>query len=397
MRFLFYLILLLSAPIFPAHAQSQPTEVIVLGVDHTAQLVNRRQQPAAMRAFFETAAPDAICIERAPEPFARGDHYEFTYEIQDLIVPWARERRLPLCPFDWLPAPEDSALAFGIADLEAPPALRRESGFQGFLTFPDPRARALGLFFADDDEERARHRAFYAAYPEAPAADFARRLFLYRTFMQARRIAQAARAHPGGRVLVVVGVMHKDDIERILSAYSFIRIVQPSAIAAEPDAPTIERHLRIEDLAAIAIFNLLGTQWRDTHLDRTWMRETVTALRGRRPGAETDLLAARLAELEGASPRISLAEYLRIAQGAGETGFTWTGVKDRARLDSFFDPFGNLTVAQRALVEAARLHHALGEHDAAEAIRARLGETLGTELKRLQLDGYWTRYVTAAE
>ncbi|MDQ8756126.1 hypothetical protein RCO27_07765 [Sphingosinicella sp. LHD-64] len=369
------------------------TEVVILGVDHSAQLINRRQQPGAMRAFFEASAPSAICIERAPERVARNDHYEFTYEIQDIIVPWAREMSLPLCPFDWLPSPDDSALALGIADLEAPPFVRRESGFQGFLTFPEARSRTLGLFFADGPEERARYREFYAAYPDAPARDFARRLFIYRTFMQARRIASAARNYSGRRMLVVVGVMHKDDIESILAAYPWVRVVQPSAIAAEPDAAAIARHTRPEDLAAIASFNLLGTQWRDANLDRAWMRETVEALRRQRPGPESDLFAARLAELEGAPARASLAEYLRIAGAAGDAGFTYTGVRDRSRIDSFFGPFGNLNVAQRASVEAARVHHGLGERDATETIRLRLRQALDGELKRLQLDGYWARYV----
>jgi hypothetical protein len=377
-------------------APASVTEVVILGVDHSAQLINRRQQPAAMRAFFEAVAPSAICIERAPERVARGDHYEFTYEIQDLILPWAREKSLPLCPFDWLPTAEDSALAFGIADLEAPPFVRRDSGFQGFLTFPDARSRTLGLFFADSAEERARHREFYAAYPDAPARDFARRLFLYRTFMQARRIAAAARTYPGRRLLVVVGVMHKDDIESILAGYPWVRIVQPSAIASEPDAAAVAAYVRPDDLAAIASFNLLGPQWRDPNLDRAWMREVAGTLRRQRPGAESDLFAARLAELEGAPARTSLAEYLRIAGAAGDAAFTYTGVRDRSRIDSFFDPFGNLNVAQRASVEVARVHHALGERDAAEAIRQRLRQALESDLKRLQLDGYWARYVAPA-
>ncbi|WP_129793780.1 hypothetical protein [Sphingosinicella sp. CPCC 101087] len=398
MRLLIFVALLLCVLCGPLRAEQQVapadvTEIVVLGVDHSAQLINRRQQPAAMRAFFEAVAPSAICIERSPERVARNDHYEFTYEIQDIIIPWARDKGLPLCPFDWVPASEDSALALGIADLEAPPFVRRDAGFQGFLSFPDPRSRTLGLFFADSAEERARHREFYADYPQTPARDFPRRLFLYRTFMQARRIASAARNYPGRRVLVVVGVMHKDDIESILASYSYIRVVQPSAIASEPDEAAIARHTRPEDLAAIAVFNLLGTQWRDQNLDRAWLGEVVAELQRQKPGPESELLAARLAELEGTPARASLAEYSRIAGTAGDAPFSWTGVRDRSRLDSFFDPFGNLTVAQRASVEAARVHHALDEQEAAETLRLGLRQALDSDLKRLQLDAYWARYV----
>lgn len=393
--------LLLIWAIGPADAAEGPpanrTEVFILGVDHSAQLINRRQQPAAMRAFFEALAPDAICIERSPDRVARNDHYEFTYEIQEVIVPWAREKRIALCPFDWLPNAEDSALALGIADLEAVPPLRRPSGFQGFLTFPEARSRTLGLFFADAPEERARHRDFYAAYPSTATRDFPRRLFLYRTYMQAQRIAAAARNHPGGRILVVVGMMHKDDIEAILADAPHVRVIQPSALASEPDAAAVARLTRTEDLAAIASFNLLGVQWRDPLVDRGWMAEVVARLQQQSPGPEADLLATRLAELEGADPRALLGRYREVAAAAGDRRFTWTGVKDQARLDSFYDPFGNLTVGDRAWLEAARLHLRLGERRAADRIRRRLATTLASEGKRQQFDGYWTRYIDPAE
>src|SRR3546814_4560832 len=97
---------------------------------------------------------------------------------------------------------------------------------------------------------------------DKPRGDFARRLFLYRTFLQARRIALAARKYPGERLLVVVGMMHKDDLERILADHRGIKIIQPSDIASEPGLAEITRHQRVEDLFAIATFNLLGMQSR---------------------------------------------------------------------------------------------------------------------------------------
>lgn len=385
----------------PAHASqssTDSTEVIILGVDHTAQLVNRRQRPAALRAFFTSVSPAAICIERSPERFARGDHYEFTYEIQEVIVPWARETGTALCPFDWLPNSEDTALAFGIEDLERPPFLRRPSGFQGFLSFRDPRSLTAGLFFADEEEERERHRAFYTSYPKEPRGDFARRLFLYRTFMQARRIAIAAHNYPGERLLVVVGMMHKDDIEQILASDPRVRVVQPSAITEEPDAADIARYREPKDLFAIATFNLLGVQSLGDNIDLPWVEEVVEALGRMAPGPETDLLAIKLEQRQGRiTPNEALQAYLKIADAAGARRFTWDGVKDRDRIDSFFDPFGNLTIAQRARLEAARIHLARDQQVEAKAIRMKLHEALGSDLKRAQLDGYWSRYMIEAE
>ena len=87
-RLFFSLALLLMSG--AAGAASRPvdgkTTVIVLGVDHAAQLVARNDRPALLAAFLAHAKPDAICIERSPEAFARNDYYEFTYEVQDLVV-----------------------------------------------------------------------------------------------------------------------------------------------------------------------------------------------------------------------------------------------------------------------------------------------------------------------
>lgn len=382
-----------------ANAQQTPkrTEVVVLGVDHAAQLVNPLQQPAAMRAFFAAVDPDAICVERSPQRFSRRDHYEFTYEIQEVIVPWARETSTSICPFDWLPAQEDSALAFGIDDLERPPVLRRASGFQGFVSFPEERSLTQGLFFADAEQERARYREFYSAYPDKPRGDFARRLFLYRTFLQASAIAAAAREHPGGRVLVVVGAMHKDDIEKILSDDPRIRIVQPVDVAAQPDSTAIAGETRTEHHFAIANFNLLGVQSYGGNVDENWIQEVVHSLEQAAPGPETDLLRTRLDERQGRiKTDAALARYQRIAAEADGQRFSWDGIKDRARLDSVYDPFANLTVAQRAHLESARIHSAMGQHDEAERIRIQLRSELPNELQQLQLDGYWPRYVAAA-
>src|SRR5690606_23473479 len=174
-----------------ALAQDTP-EAMVLGVSHSGMLLAGRYQPAGLRAFLDRAEPDAICIERAPEEFARGSHYEFTYEIQNIAVPYARERGIPLCPFDWLPGADDQILAFGI-DIEQPQLLRPRRGFGSFMTFGDSAALHRDLFHAEADAEREEYRAWYTTMAEQPRADFARRLFLYRTFLQAMRIARAAR------------------------------------------------------------------------------------------------------------------------------------------------------------------------------------------------------------
>src|SRR3546814_14807812 len=77
-------------------------------------------------------------------------------------------------------------------------------------------------------------------------------------------------------------------------------------------------------------------------------------------------------------PEQALSAHLAIAGEAGERRFTWDGVKDRKRIDSYFDPFGNLTIAQRARLEAARIYYLLGRDPEAEAIRSALRAELST-------------------
>jgi hypothetical protein len=375
----------------PGAAQDiPPTRVVILGVGHSTQLVEERQQPAALRAFFDRVQPDAIGVERDPEPFARGDHYEFTYEIQYIALPYAEERGLSVHPIDWIPPRDDLILGFGV-DLEEPPEIR--GGWQGFLAFPDPAESRLPLLFADSEEDRATRRAPWQAEWAPPSRDLPRRLFLYRTFLQAQRIAEAAALHPGGTLLVPVGVNHKDDIERILADHPRIEIVQPSTFGT-PSPEEVEGHVLRRDLVAIASFNLLGIQWTTGEVDWEWMRRVIRRLEEEDASPEVRLLATRLQVLTGElPPQEALQRYQRIAEEAGDSvPFTWTGVKDSTRLDSYFDPFGNLSVGQRARLEAARELLRLGREGEAQALRGEMARGLPPRMER-QLEAYWDEHL----
>ncbi|MEP7346534.1 MAG: hypothetical protein ABI877_14785, partial [Gemmatimonadaceae bacterium] len=375
-------------------APAATTRVIVLGVNHSIQLVSPQAQPAAFRAFFDRVAPDGIAIERDPDSFARGDHYEFTYEIQYLTVPYAREAKIPLFPVDWIPPVEDQLLAFGL-DLDRPPPLRPAAGFQGFLTFPDTGAIHTSLFFADQAQSRADGRAWYSQPAAQPSRDFPRRLYLYRTSLQARRIARAAAELRGKTLLVVIGSLHKDEIEQILASDSTISLVQPSQIGALDSALT--RRATRQELVAIASFNLLGLQPRFGPVDWNWMAEVVHRLKESAPGPESELLEVRLLRLTNRLDGGGAVErYRQLANAtAKDISFSWTGVKFRDRVDSYFDPFGNLSVQNRARLEWARELLLQGRRDEA----ARVRQVLESELppaQRVQLGGYWGAFVEDA-
>ncbi|MGO4262672.1 hypothetical protein [Lysobacter sp. TAB13] len=366
----------------------KPTTVMILGVDHAAQLVSRNDQPALLDAFLDRAKPDAICIERSPEAFARGDFYEFTFEVQDVVVPFARRHRIELCPFDWEPPAEDQKLGFGM-DLGALPQLRPLKGFQQFLSFA-PQSLQRDLFHADDPKNLARVTQWASTPATRAKNDLPRRLYLYRTYLQAQRIAAAARAHPGGTVVVVVGEFHKLDIEAILQDDASIRVVQPSSLG-RPSPQEIQAHDRREYRAAIASFNLLGAQASSGAIDYEFVRAAVEALEAAGTTPEARLFRTRLDLLQKRIGRAEAVErYQAIAASAGDAKFSWNGVKDAARVDSYFDPFGNLSVRQRALLEAARELLAAGEVKRANELRDACAAGLSPR-QREQLQGYWDR------
>lgn len=373
-------------------AESKKTTVVVLGVEHTAQLVAPASRAGMLTALIESMAPDAICIERPPEQASRRDFYDFTYEVQDVVVPHVEARRIALCPMDWMPPVEDQMLAFG-RNLDEPPEMRPRQGLGAFLTFPDAKTRELDLFFAEDPAVSAPVVA-WSQTPAAPAdRDFPRRLYLYRTFLQTRRVAAAANNYRGRTVLVVVGYFHKPDIEAILSADPTIEL-RPASSYGRPAEADAEQATTQTHRAAVLSFNLLGRQADTKNIDWQWMERTLAALESTGPTAESPLFRARLEELTGRlAPRAAVTRYRSLlAATAADAAFGWTGVKDASRLDSFFDPFGNLTVRQRITLELVRSLRATGGAREASRLLGELRNQLG-ERKGRQLDAYAAEYL----
>lgn len=370
-----------------AAAQAPRTKVAILGVDHAAQLVSERDQPAMLAAYLELVKPAAICIERPPAPAARGDFYEYTYEVQGVILPYAKAHPTPLCPIDWMPPIEDQKLGFGL-DVETPPEIRKAQGFQGFLTFPDQKALAWD-FFAAEDPKTVEAQQQWAREP-APRADrdLPRRLYLYRTFMQAQNIRAAARAHRGETLLVVVGYFHKPDIEAILTHDADIELVSPASLG-RPTPEQVRAATTDAQRAAILAFNLLGMQAATGNVDWGWVERVLGDFSAGKNSREAELLRIRLTVLTGKlSPAEAARRYAAIADdAAAAVPFTWNGVQDRGRIDSFFDPFGNLDVRQRARIERARSLFAQGKDQPAAKELDRVAADLSPRMA-LQLRGY---------
>lgn len=380
--------ILFSASVFAADASAATaTRVVILGVSHSNQLVAEGDQPALLEAFIDRVHPDAICIERAPRPYSRGNFYEFTYEQQGVVVPDAGRRHIAIYPIDWEPSHEDELLGWGI-DLDTPPELRPDNGFQAFTTFTRSDLDRK-LYDSDNPATLADVVKWETHTPDKLSRDLPRRLFLYRSFMQARRIEAVAHSHPGQTVLVVVGYFHKHDIEAILGDDKGVRLVEASRFG-QPTPQEIRQHDRPEYEYAVAAFNLLGKQFSTGAVNMKWVGAIVADLSAKHPDSpEVKLFATRLALLTHAiNARQAITRYRAILADSKDTPFTWTGVQDTQRVDSYFDPFGNLTVHQRTQVELARMLYQT--HDTADA--AALLPSIQVELtprKAAQLVGYW--------
>ncbi len=77
---------------------------------------------------------------------------------------------------------------------------------------------------------------------------------------------------------------------------------------------------------------------------------------------------------------------------ASAHAFTFDGLGDRRRLDSYFDPFGGLCVRQRALLEAAREAYKCGDAASGDAMRTQLAAEL-TPPQAAHLAAYWPAHV----
>ena len=366
---------------------------MILGVTHSGQLVSSALQPAALRAFITRVKPNAILIERSPEEFSRSDFYEFTYEQQFVIVPFARQQKIPLYPIDWLPTEDDLLLAFGVQDLEVPAFTRNPSGFWGFTVFEDSSILHRPLFYAEDSTLRLQNADWYSKYPlKQINIDIARRLFLYRTFMQAQKIKAVARNFTQkDTLLVVIGEMHKDDIERNLTSAGYIVI--NTANFGNISNEVIRQHYELMDAFAIASFNLLGVQARTNVTDQGLLTDAMKHIKTVYSPEAAFFDAKYLLFNKKINSKEAINNYQAILKTLTKvTNFTWTGVKNKSRLDSYFDPFGNMTLLQRIHLELAREYFKIGDINHYNKEKELLLKEL-QGLKKAMLLAYWQEYI----
>src|SRR6185436_4036000 len=103
---------------------------------------------------------------RSPEEFIRNSFYEFTYEQQYCIIPFAKENNISVFPFDWEPPSDDILLVFGISDPETPPFARTKNGLWSFMSFTDSNSMKGDFYYADAKEYSLKENGWYKEFPK---------------------------------------------------------------------------------------------------------------------------------------------------------------------------------------------------------------------------------------
>ncbi len=360
----------IDLPRFP----TKPTEVVIIGTMHSAQLEFEAHSPARIRALLNRIDPAAVGVETPPEWYAEGIYFDIAYESYGVAVPWAMEKGKEVRPIDWMAPALEQIGALAWPSVQPEPAAADEDERLPTYTELLESWDVPPLLFADTPEW---HEAVNRAYANAdaspnPYSEAGRRYMLYRNLIIARHIVNMAADHEGQRVAVLIGAAHKPDLDLFLSAVPNIVVRQASEWAG-PTAAEVAAEERRADHLAILWYNLAGSRVQPEDVDLARMDRLLAGLERETPlDPEVRFLRARWHHLRGDTVR-AVALYTALAWGAQweDRPFTfpdrslyqrmidWGNAADpwgppvEYGLDNVFSSVGNLTVRQRVLYELA--------------------------------------------
>ncbi|HEX6810581.1 MAG TPA: hypothetical protein VF384_03055 [Planctomycetota bacterium] len=358
-----------------AQERQKAATVHIVGVQHApGQLLYESTSPAHVRAALAAIAPDVVCVESCPEWFAAGRFYRETWEASGIAMPWAKSRGLPVHGVDWIGAGTDDWV-----DRERIARVRRE---RDDLRAERIDARRFGFGAAS----RAQLRAVGAS-PEIDFARFnseafareinawqdgardekgsAQQYFTVRNGHIADHIAATAKQHPGAKIAVVIGAMHRGDLLRLLPARGL-------EVAAVPDLTALragDGDLAIDDLLAMLTFAMDNEGGRTPDAARLarlheQLANVLEAGVQRDHAVLADYVAARRDMLDGKLDDAARA-FAVLAQKGKQVRFPYRGGEWRL----------HLTVAQAARLELGRIADLAGRREQAVAAYK---ELLGT-------------------
>lgn len=356
-----------------------PTEVVIIGTQHSAQLEYEDHAPAHFRALLNRIDPAAVGVETPPWWYERDVFYEIAYESYGVGVPWAVEKGREIRAVDWQPVGmafvNTIAWPMSVASTSQAGARSEEVGEEPEM--PD----TTDLLFADTPAWRdGINRSYaYADINPTPYGEAVRRYMLYRNLMIAREIVNMAADFEGERVVVLIGAAHKPDLDLFLATVPNIVIRHASEWKGVTEAEIAAEERRPDHLA-ILWYNLAGSRVKPEDVDVARMDTLLEGLEGEATGAEVDsevaFLRARWHVVQG-DTATALAMYEALVwehswtdrsftypdRDLAERVHTWwnteellMGEPEEFGLANVLSPVANLTIRQRILYELARQH-----------------------------------------
>ena len=251
----------------PDSAPPTKFEVLVLGTLHAPwQFRAPGFTPAHVRAALINARPDVIGVESNPTWFAAGRFHDVTWEAQGVAVPWARQNGLPVHGVDWM-----DVGAFDRLEVErlqdrherlCDERARGPLGAWHFGHIPTRRVARLLEFWTSPDHDFAvmngidgdafGKRWLGEADPASP--NFGGR----RNREIAKRCVEVMKAHPGGRLVVVIGAGHKAVLDAMFARQDGVKVLKLGEDVPVPTSAQVEQAWTTKDLLCVLGHNLDG-------------------------------------------------------------------------------------------------------------------------------------------
>lgn len=219
-----------------AVASAAPAEVAVLSTLHRLHATVPAYDNAALAAAIERLAPDVLCLEVGPEAWAARRPERTKVEYPEVVYPLLDRHRWPVCLLE-----PDEATARAIAGPYMAASQAFHAGRPDAAAAFDAHGQALYAVLAHhwdspaavndgvtDAVLQAKH-----VLQEALGGEGERRGWeaWNRHFLD--RIAAAARAHPGKRIVVLAGAEHGYWLRRALAGRDDLRLLDTAALLAD--------------------------------------------------------------------------------------------------------------------------------------------------------------------
>lgn len=301
----------------------------MIGTVHAPRglLLDSAYSPGHIRATLDRFKPTILAIEATPLAHAFGFYQYATWEIQHVLLPWAKDHQVPVYGIDWQDL-DESGLRRTLATLR-----NADTAEPASLATREQEAKAVARIITQsmagdfaDPEGKHRHEWFVwinsGARNDAPpvrqwwqqASANTEQGRVVRTLSTRNdriidQILVLLRQSPDARVAVVIGFSHKPDLDRKLTSINGLKVIQLTDFA--PITPSEARRRSVpEDVLRILREALDGNGYyfNPGAVDQALVRRQLDALGRRRTASDlAHYYEARLRVTEG---RLDEAESL---------------------------------------------------------------------------------------